>query len=96
MGNHKAALPSYLRALEIREAVLGPHHPDEMAASLNNLAALLVDMGNHKAALPLYTRALEISEAVLGPRHPDTASSLNNLATLHHKLRHWYRYTALR
>ena len=27
--------------------------------------------------------ALEISEAVLGPRHPNTATSLNNLATLH-------------
>ena len=33
------------------------------------------------------TMALAIREAVLGPRHPDTASSLSNLAMLHHKLR---------
>ena len=82
MGNHKAALPLYTRALEISEAVLGPRHPDT-ANTLNNLAGLHTTMGTHKAALPLLMRALEISEAVLGPRHPSTASSLNNLATLH-------------
>ena len=78
----KAAIPLHTRALEIREAVLGPRHPDT-AASLNNLATLHRNMGNHKAAIPLLTRALEIREAVLGPRHPNTATSLNNLAGLH-------------
>ena len=81
MGNHKAALPLYTRALEISEAVLGPRHPDT-AGSLNNLAMLHKDMGNHKAALPLLRRALEISEAVLGPRHPTTEGIITNLVVL--------------
>ena len=39
MGNHKAALPLLTRALAIREAVLGPRHPDT-GSSLSNLATL--------------------------------------------------------
>ena len=82
ISNWNQALPLHERALAIRDAQLGPDHPDT-ATSLNNLALLHKAMGDHAKALPLYERALAIREAQLGPDHPDTAKSLNNLASLH-------------
>ena len=70
------------RSLEIREAKLGPDHPD-VADGLNNLALLYVNMGQYAKAEPLYQRSLKIREAKLGPDHPDVAESLNNLANLY-------------
>ena len=66
MGEYEKALPLYQRALDIREKVLGPQHPD-VATTLNNLAVLYDSMGDYEKALPLYQRALEICEKVLGP-----------------------------
>ena len=81
-GRYEEAKPLYNRALEIRERVLGPDHP-ETATSLNNLAALYYNQGWYEEAEPLYKRALEIVKWVLGPDHPDMATSLNNLASLY-------------
>src|SRR5215472_9601695 len=80
-GELTAARPLLERALETRERVLGPDHPDT-ASSLNDLAWLLQVQGELAAARPLFERALAIRERVLGPDHPDTASSLNHLAWL--------------
>ncbi len=80
-AEYDLARPLMERALEIRERVLGPNHPDT-ALSLNGMAELLQVQGELTAARPLYERALEIRERVLGPRHPDTASSLGGLAWL--------------
>ena len=44
MGNLKAALPLATMAPEVREAVLGPQHPDT-ATALGNLALLHKAMG---------------------------------------------------
>ena len=81
-AQYKEAEPLYVCALDIREKVLGPDHPDT-ARSLNNLAGVYVSQGRYKEAEPLYRRALEIHEKALGPNHPDTARSLNNLASLY-------------
>jgi tetratricopeptide (TPR) repeat protein len=72
LGDYQKAEPLYKRALEIREKVLGPDHPD-VSDSLNNLANLYSDLGHYQRAEPLYKRALEIKEKVLGPDHPDVA-----------------------
>jgi tetratricopeptide (TPR) repeat protein/transcriptional regulator with XRE-family HTH domain len=80
-GDLKAARPWYQRAVDIREPVLGPDHPDT-AESLNNLAVLLRIQGDVETARPLYERALAIRARVLGPDHPDTAQSQNNLGIL--------------
>ena len=69
MGDYEKALPLYQRALEIREKVLGPQHPD-VATTLNNLAVLYRQMGDYEKALPLYQRALDIREKVLGSATP--------------------------
>ena len=81
-GAYAKAEPLYLRALAIREKVLGPTHHDT-ANSLNNLAVLYDKQGAYAKAEPLFLRALAINEKVLGPTHHDTASNLNNLAVLY-------------
>ena len=80
-GLYPAAEPLLRRALEARERVLGPEHPDTLT-SVNNLAELLESKGDYAGAQPLYGRALEARERVLGPEHPDTLASVNNLAAL--------------
>uniref|UniRef100_UPI0035AEEE54 tetratricopeptide repeat protein n=1 Tax=Promineifilum sp. TaxID=2664178 RepID=UPI0035AEEE54 len=80
-GDLAGALPYSKRALEIRERVLGPDHPDT-ATSLNNLGYLLKAQGDLAGARPYYERALAVWERVLGPDHPSTALSLNNLGLL--------------
>ena len=67
MGDYAKAEPLFKEALEIRQKVLGPEHPDT-ATSLNNLAALYQAMGDYAKAEPLFKEALEIRQKVLGPR----------------------------
>ena len=70
-----------MRAVVIREKVLGEEHPDT-ATSLNNLAILLSDQGSYQEARPLYERALAIREKVYGEEHPYTKRVRQNLTTL--------------
>ncbi len=72
----------YQQALEIREQVLGPEHP-EVATSLSNLASLYWDQSKYTLAEPPFLRALSIHEQTLGRDHPDVATSLNALALLY-------------
>ncbi|HME22259.1 MAG TPA: FxSxx-COOH system tetratricopeptide repeat protein [Acetobacteraceae bacterium] len=78
-GDAAGALPLYHRALQSRERVLGPEHPDTLT-SVNNLAGCMQALGDAAGALPLYRRALESCERVLGREHPDTLTSVNDLA----------------
>ncbi len=71
--NHK------LRALVIREKVLGPRSKDT-AISLSNLAWLYARSGLRDEVIPLRKRALEIFEETLGPKHRDTLVEKSNLA----------------
>ena len=81
-GNYAEAEASYLRALAIREKVLGATHTD-VASTLNNLAALYETQGEFTKAEPLYQRALAIREKTLGPNHFDVSTVLNNLAVMY-------------
>jgi hypothetical protein len=58
-GEYAKADPLYTRVLAIRERKLGPNHPD-VAASLDNLAALDRKLGKADAATVLETRAKTI------------------------------------
>ena len=75
------AEPLFRRALAIREAALGPDHPNT-GKSLGNLAGVLQAKGDYDAAESLFRRALAINEAALEPDHPDTGTSMGNLARL--------------
>jgi CHAT domain-containing protein/Tfp pilus assembly protein PilF len=81
-GRYAEAIPLAQWVLANREKALGADHPD-VAAALNNLAALYRAQGRHADAEPLYERALAIREKALGPDHPDVAAALNNLAALY-------------
>ncbi len=81
LGAYPQARPLFERALAIQEEVFGPDHP-QTAASLNNLALLLMDEGDFVASRPLFERALAIDEARFGPHHSDVGRDLNNLALL--------------
>ena len=85
-GKFELAEPLYQRALEAREQVLGPEHPDTLR-TVNNLANLYTDQGKFELAEPLFQRALEASERVLGADHPNTTIVRNNYADLQEKMK---------
>jgi hypothetical protein len=69
------------RALAIREAKLGPDHPDT-AWSLTNLATVLRDQGDLAGARRLQERVVAIRDANLDPDHPGTARSRRSLPAM--------------
>jgi len=82
LGLYQKAEIFHLKALKIREKILGEEHPNT-ATSYNNLAGLYKAQGEYQKAEPLYLKALKISEKILGEEHPSTATSYNNLAGLY-------------
>ena len=70
-----------MRALEIKEKLLGPDHP-EVATTLNNLALLRKSQGRLAEAEALYRRALSIFVHALDPSHPSVVACRENLARL--------------
>jgi tetratricopeptide (TPR) repeat protein len=81
-AQYAQAEPLYLRALSIRENILGSEHSDT-ATTLHQLAILYADQGKYEQAEPLYQRALAIYEKTKGPEDPWTAATLNQLASLY-------------
>jgi eukaryotic-like serine/threonine-protein kinase len=81
MGLYADAEPHLRRALELREAALGPEHLDTLGA-MNNLAQLLKAQGKLAEAEPLYRRSWEVRSRVLGDENPETLGALSNLAQL--------------
>jgi tetratricopeptide (TPR) repeat protein len=75
------AEPLLRRALAIQEKTLSGANP-ETAATLNNLADVLLAAGRTAQAEPLARRALAMLEATLGPRHPRVATASSNLADI--------------
>jgi CHAT domain-containing protein len=76
-GDYEIALESGARALRIREAALGPDHPD-VAVSLNDVANVYENMERSEQAIALFQRAIAICERVLEPDHPVLAIVLMN------------------
>ena len=82
-GLYDRAVVVAKKALQVAEQTKGLNHPD-VAASLNNLAALYYAQGQYSQAELLYKRSLVILEKILGSDHADVATSLNNLAGLYY------------
>ena len=70
------------RLVADQERVLGPDHPDTLAAR-NNLALAYRAAGRTDEAITLHEQTLADRERILGPDHPHTLQSRNNLATAH-------------
>jgi tetratricopeptide (TPR) repeat protein/predicted Ser/Thr protein kinase len=79
LGDLPSAEPQIRKALELRERVLGPEHPDTLA-SKNSLLEWMQNVGQHEQALPFGQQLLASRRRVLGPDHPDTLSTMNNVA----------------
>jgi tetratricopeptide (TPR) repeat protein len=67
------------RLVADEERVLGPDHPDTLAAR-NNLANAYRAVGRLDEAISLHEQNLADRERVLGPDHPDTLQSRHSLA----------------
>ena len=67
------------RAAARLERVLGPEHPDTLAAR-DNLALWTGEAGDAAGARDQYAALLPVLERVLGAEHPDTLTARANLA----------------
>jgi tetratricopeptide (TPR) repeat protein/predicted Ser/Thr protein kinase len=84
-GEYQAALESHSRALELREASLGPETL-EVAQSLAHLGTVHLYLGRMPEARAFLERALATREQLLGPNHTLVASTLDNLGIVVHSL----------
>lgn len=82
LGKLDDAEALYDRALGLREAALGPEHP-EVAKTLNGLAGVYMRQIKFPRAEVLYERALAIQEKAFGHEHVDIARTLDDLAWLY-------------
>lgn len=80
VGNMRNATECKLRALVIRERLLGPEAKDT-AVSLSNLAWVYIQLQQLDEALKLRQRALAIFEKSLPPTHPYINVERQHLAT---------------
>jgi tetratricopeptide (TPR) repeat protein len=80
-GRYREAEPAARRAVELRECLRGPDHP-EVARDLTVLAAILAGQGRLDQAEALYRRALDIFQRRLTPEHYEVAVVLNSLGGL--------------
>ncbi|MEM6988995.1 MAG: serine/threonine-protein kinase [Myxococcota bacterium] len=83
-GKFEDALRRHKRALEIREAVLVPNHP-ETGASHHNLGNLLVMMGRNDEARGHFERAISIERVTVGEKHAQYANSMAGLSIVNHR-----------
>jgi tetratricopeptide (TPR) repeat protein len=83
LGEYQAALDSYGRALELREASLGPYNL-EVATSLDHLGVTHITLGHTVEARAYVERALAIRVQLLGPEHSRVAGTLDNLSVVLH------------
>jgi len=81
-GRYKCAEQRYLGIIESMQE---GDDPQQLAASLNNLAVIYATTGDYHRARTYQQRALAIIERVGDPRDPVLATCLNNLAEIYRK-----------
>jgi tetratricopeptide (TPR) repeat protein len=79
LGNFELSLRHLERARVLRQAQLGPDHPDTLT-SMHDLAEGYQLAGKLGLAVPLHEETLERRKATLGPEHLDTTRSMHLLA----------------
>jgi tetratricopeptide (TPR) repeat protein len=67
--------------LKERERLLGPEHPDAIAAR-HYIARAVVLQGRYEEAETRYRAVLKLREKMLGSEHPDTLKTRDNLAAV--------------
>jgi len=84
-GDPKRAETHVRESLAIREATLGPDHP-EMGTIYSSLGQLLAAQGRLDEAKAAFERSAVLVEREYGPSHPNTAASIDNLGAVHGEL----------
>ena len=79
LGEPLLAVRQLERALNLRQAELGPDNPETLS-SQNSLALAYQAAGRWDLAIPLFQRTLASRAAKLGREHPDSLTSAKNLA----------------
>jgi serine/threonine protein kinase len=82
------ALPHFERAALLRQAHLGPDHPDSLG-SIDRLAYVCSWAGRHPQAIALRRQILEQCRKRFGPDHPETLAAVVNLAGAYHNAGQW-------
>jgi len=80
-GSYKAAKDTIVKAISIRERILGREDPNTLT-SVRTLALVLQYRGKYKEAEQMNRRALKGHEKALGKEHPSTLTSVNGLASV--------------
>jgi Tfp pilus assembly protein PilF len=75
-GKYAEAEAMQQQALQVRNKVLGPEHPDTLA-SVSEFGWVLVRLGKYAEAEAMQQQALQVRNKVLGPEHPDTLASVS-------------------
>ncbi|KAL7549730.1 hypothetical protein ACHAWF_012996 [Thalassiosira exigua] len=83
LGDHAAALATYVEAYALRKELLSEDHLDR-AASAYNLGQTHHQLGNLDEAMELYQEFRRIVSKYLGPSHRDVAIILKCMAQVHH------------
>jgi tetratricopeptide (TPR) repeat protein len=83
LGLYEKAIAIYSKTYALREAALGPDHPDTHFTR-NNWATALKDAGRTAEAIRMHEELLGRRESRWGPDHPDTLVSRSNLAAAYH------------
>ena len=79
-GSYAAARDLQRQALDARERLLGPEHPDTLTTR-HNFANWTGQAGDPAAARDLYAELLPVRERVLGPEHRHTLANRHSLAS---------------
>ncbi len=85
LGRYREAEPLLERAVEIRERVLGAHHP-MIAEALRHLGTTRVRLGRTREGIAMLQRSLAMMEAEMGAGHLDVARVHSDLG--------WAQYMA--
>jgi serine/threonine protein kinase/tetratricopeptide (TPR) repeat protein len=78
LGLYDRAVRLHTSARNVRQATLGPDHPDTLK-SLTNLATAYASSGRTDEAIAILSAMVKLREAKLGADHPDTLAARYNL-----------------
>jgi serine/threonine protein kinase len=83
LGDYPSMQKHLNRALELRQATLGPADPKTLSV-MGGILLSLRSQGKFKEAEALGTKTLELQRHVSGPEHPDTLSTMTSLASAYY------------
>jgi tetratricopeptide (TPR) repeat protein len=82
------AWPHFEKAVRLRQAHLGPDHPDSLD-SMGRLADMYTWVGRHAEGIALRQRILEHHRQLFGPDHPETSEAVVLLAESYQAAGQW-------